>query len=293
MFEFMQRVVQVGVPIFVVATMLNIGLTQKPLVLIRTLRWGFVWRMLLANFVLVPSVALLLLHFTNFDLPIRAGILIFAFCAGAPFLIKLVQAARQDLALAAATMLLLMIVSVAYVPVMLPLFLPGAEVDAWAIGRLLLLQMILPLILGLVLAQLASVIARFIQPWIGLLANLTLYIVIVATLIGYYPQLVSEILGTGAILALLVLILAAFAIGYFLNPGSDRLQDVGALGTAQRNTAAGLIIAAENFAYPSVLVLMAVANTLGILMLLFLARRLSLDNLQDASKTEVQAPLAQ
>jgi bile acid:Na+ symporter, BASS family len=76
-----------------------------------------------------------------------------------------------------------------------------------------------------------------------------------------------------------VFVLAAFGIGYLMGAGKDHLQDVGGLGTAQRNTAAGMIIAVQNFSgYPDVLVMLTLANTLGILMLMFIARRLSRDN---------------
>jgi BASS family bile acid:Na+ symporter len=89
-----------------------------------------------------------------------------------------------------------------------------------------------------------------------------------------------EIVGTGAIFVGLVIVLAAFTIGYLLNKGRDHHEDVGALGTGQRNTAAGLIIATQNFDDPNVLVMLTLANTLGIVMLLFLARFLSRDNPQ-------------
>ena len=54
---------------------------------------------------------------------------------------------------------------------------------------------------------------------------------------------------------------------------------MGGLGTAQRNTAAGVIIATQNFSdHPNVLVMITLANTLGIVMLLFIAKRLSRDH---------------
>ena len=72
---------------------------------------------------------------------------------------------------------------------------------------------------------------------------------------------------------------AAFGIGYLAGAGKDHLEDVGGLGTAQRNTAAGVIIATQNFSdYPNVLVMITLANTLGILMLLLIAKALSRDN---------------
>ena len=280
MFEFFIRVTQINVPIFVISTMLNVGLTQKPSKILEQLReWTFVLKMLLANFILVPLVSILLLRFTTFDPALKAGLLIFGLCAGAPFLIKLTQTAQHDMALGAATMMLLMLVTVLYVPVMLPMILTGVSVDAWAIARSLLLQLLLPIGMGMIIAEFLPDFTKTVQPWVGKLGNISLYVVLVTTLIGYFPNML-QIVGTGAIFVGLVIVLAAFAIGYLLNKGKDHHEDVGALGTAQRNTAAGLIIATQNFDDPNVLVMLTLANTLGIVMLLFLARFLSRDNPQ-------------
>jgi bile acid:Na+ symporter, BASS family len=109
------------------------------------------------------------------------------------------------------------------------------------------------------------------------LGNITLYILVAATLIGYFPNMIG-IVGTGAILVGLVFVAAAFGVGYLAGAGKDHLEDVGGLGTAQRNTAAGIIIAVQNFSDPNVLVILTLANTLGIVMLLFVAKALSRDN---------------
>jgi BASS family bile acid:Na+ symporter len=280
MFEFFIRLTQITVPIFVISTMLNVGLTQKPSQILEHLRVRpFVLKMLLANFVLVPLVTIILLRLATFDPALGAGLLIFGLCAGAPFLIKLTQAAQHDMALGAATMMLLMVVTVLYVPVVLPLVLTGVSVDAWTIARSLLLQLLLPIGIGMVVAEVLPDFTKTVQPWVGKLGNIALYVVLAATLIGYFPNML-EIVGTGAIFVGLVIVLAAFTIGYLLNKGKDHHEDVGALGTAQRNTAAGLIIATQNFDDPNVLVMLTLANTLGIVMLLFLARFLSHDNPQ-------------
>jgi BASS family bile acid:Na+ symporter len=71
---------------------------------------------------------------------------------------------------------------------------------------------------------------------------------------------------------------ASFGLGYLAGAGRDHLEDVGGLGTAQRNTAAGVIVAIQNFSDPNVFVMLTLANILGIVMLLFIARALSRDN---------------
>jgi bile acid:Na+ symporter, BASS family len=278
MFEFFRSLVEIVAPIFVISTMLNVGLTQRLSDITRHLKnYPFVLKMLLANFVLAPLVMILVLTFTSFDPALRDGLLIFALCAGAPFLIKLTQTAEHDVALGAAVMILLIAATVIYVPIVLPMVMYGVAVDGWAIAKTLFLQMLLPIVVGMLAVQFLPNLAKKIQPWVGILGNITLYVLVAATLIGYFPNMIS-IVGTGAILVGLAFVAAAFGIGYLMGGGKDHLEDVGGLGTAQRNTAAGVIIATQNFDDPNVLVMLTLANTLGIVMLLLIAKRLSRDN---------------
>jgi bile acid:Na+ symporter, BASS family len=278
MFEFFRSLVAIVAPVFVISTMLNVGLTQKLSDITGHLKnYPFVLKMLLANFVLAPLVMISVLIFTSFDPALRDGLLIFALCAGAPFLIKLTQTAEHSVALGAAVMILLIAATAIYVPIVLPMVMYEIAVDGWAIAKTLFLQMLLPVAVGMLAVQFLPDLAKKIQPWVGILGNITLYVLVAATLIGYFPNMIS-IVGTGAILVGLAFVAAAFGIGYLMGGGKDHLEDVGGLGTAQRNTAAGVIIATQNFDDPNVLVMLTLANTLGIVMLLLIAKRLSRDN---------------
>ena len=279
MFEFFRSLVAIIAPIFVIATMLNVGLTQTFSDITEHLRnYRFVLKMLLANFVLAPLLMIFILTFTSFNPALKAGLLIFALCAGAPFLIKLTQTAKHDVALGAAVMMPLMVVTVVYTPIVLPLVLSGISVDAWMVAKTLLLQLLLPIAVGMLAVQFLPHFAKKAQPWIGWLGNIAMYVLVAATLIGYSPNMIA-IVGTGAILVGLAFVFAAFGIGYLAGAGKDHLEDVGGLGTAQRNTAAGVIIATQNFSdHPNALVMITLANTLGILMLLLIAKRLSRDH---------------
>lgn len=279
MFEFFKSVIPYITPVFVVSTMLNVGLTQKLAAIIEHLKHhSFVLKMMVANFVFAPLVMILMLYFAPFAPTLKAGLLIFSLSAGAPFLIKLTQTAEHELSLGAAVMMLLMVLTVPYVPVVLPLILSGLSVDAGAITKTLGLQMLLPIAVGMLIVQFLPVFAKTVQPWAGKLGNIALYALIGATLIGYSASMLS-IVGTGAILVGLVFVLAAFGMGYLAGAGKDHHEDVGGLGTAQRNTAAAMIIAVQNFSdHPEVLVMITLANTLGIIMLMFIAKGLSRDN---------------
>ncbi len=213
MFGLFRSIVAVAVPVFVISTMLNVGLTQRPSTIIDYLRnWPFVLRMLAANFIAVPLVMILILRITSFDPAVQAGLLVFSLGAGAPFLIKLTQMAEHQIALGAAVMMLLMLGTIAYMPLVLPLFLRGSTVDAGAIAGMLLRQMLLPIAVGMILVESLDAFSHAIQPWVAKLSNIALYIVIAATFVGYFPGL-GAIVESGALLAALIFVLAAFGLG--------------------------------------------------------------------------------
>jgi BASS family bile acid:Na+ symporter len=278
MFEILRTAVQYIAPVFVIATMLNVGLTQKPSAIATHLKNGpFLLKMLAANFVFAPLLMIVALYFAPFDPSLKAGLLIFSLGAGAPFLIKLTQTADHDLSLGAAVMMVLMVVTVGYMPAVLPRVLSGVSVDAMAIAKALLIQMLLPIGVGMLLVAVLSTLVKKVQPWVGTIGNIAMYAMVVATLIGYFPNLL-KIIGTGAFLVGLLFVAASFGLGYLAGYGKDHLEDVGGLGTAQRNTAAGVIVAIQNFKDPNVFVMLTLANILGIVLLLFVAKALSRDN---------------
>ena len=278
MFDFLRGAIQFIAPVFIIATMLNVGLTQRLSDIAGHLKnWPFVVKMLLANFVFAPLVMIVALHFAPFDQALKAGLLIFSLGAGAPLLIKLTQTAEHEVSLGAAVMMLLTVVTVPYMPIVLPRVLSGVNVDAVAVGKSLLMQLLVPIVIGMLLVQFLPAVMKTLQPWIARIGNIALYALIVVTLVGYYPNLL-EIVGKGAFLVGLVFVGAAFGLGYLAGFGKDHLEDIGGLGTAQRNTAAGVIIALENFTNPNVLVMLTLANMLGIVMLLIIAKMLSRDN---------------
>ena len=278
MFEFLRSAIQFVAPVFVIATMLNVGLTQKPSAIAGHLKnRPFIIKMLLANFVFAPLLMIIALYFVPFEPPLKAGLLIFSLGAGAPLLIKLTQTAKHEVALGAAVMMLLTVVTVIYMPIVLPLALSGVSVDAFSVAKSLLLQLLVPIGVGMLAVQFMPDVMKKVQPWVGRLGNIALYALIVITLVGYYPNLI-QIVGKGAFLVGLAFVGAAFGLGYLAGRGKDHLEDIGGLGTAQRNTAAGVIIALENFSDPNVLVMLTLANMLGIVMLLIIAKALSRDN---------------
>ena len=142
----MQKATSVAVLIFVLSSMLATGLGLTFSEIITPLRNArLVVLSLLANFVLMPLAALALATLLRLDEPLGVGLLLLGTAAGAPSLPKLAQLAKGNLAFGVGLMVLLMVVTVGYLPLVLPLLLPGIWVNPAKIARSLFLLMLLPL----------------------------------------------------------------------------------------------------------------------------------------------------
>jgi len=268
----LERAVPVATLVFVVSSMLSVGLglnvgqITAPL---RNLR--LVAMSLLANFVLMPVGAVVLARALRLVEPLAVGLLLLGVAAGAPFLPKLAQIAKGNLAFAVALMVLLTVITVAYLPLVLPLFLPGVSVNPAKIGVSLVLLMLLPLAGALVVnAKLPAAAAR-VKPVIDRLSTLGLVLVVLLLVVVNFSNVLS-LFGTGAILAGLLFIALGYAVGWALGgPGADTRLVLG-LGTAQRNIAAALVVGGQSFSNPSVVVMVVVVAVVSLLILLPLSR---------------------
>ena len=278
MFEAFQTIGSWGVTVFVVTSMLNAGLTQKPSRLLEHLgNRAFLLRMLVINLVVVPALMIAATSVVALEPVYAAGLLLFSLTAGAPFLIKLANTSDADIALAATVLLVLMVATVVVLPVALPLVVEGLTVDTGAVVGSLLRQMILPLVVGMVALQLAEDLAAVVQPWVARISNVALYVLIIAITVGYLPSMTDPGLWKAIAVGTAVLLLALF-LGWMMGDGHDHLQDVGGLASAQRGTAAALIVAQANFEDPRVLVVITLVNTLGVALLIAAAKVMSSDN---------------
>jgi BASS family bile acid:Na+ symporter len=271
----------IAVIVFAVSSMFSVGLAYSVRSIVGPLREvRAVFRALVANFVLVPLFAVAIERIIPIEPPLALGLFLLAASAGAPFLIKLASAARSDLALSAALLLLLVPATVVFLPFYVPLAMAHPSLSGLtyvpanllAIGVPLLSTMILPLVVGLVVHATAPRWAARLVPIVGKLATVTLLIVVIATFAANFHE-VLRILKTGAIGAALALIGGAFAIGYLMS-GRDRGVVLG-LATSQRNIAAAMVVASRSFGDPDVLVMVTASSIVGLIVLFPIAWLLS------------------
>ena len=81
-------------------------------------------------------------------------------------------------------------------------------------------------------------------------------------------------MGTRGILASVLFLLVGLGLGWLLGGPGFGTKGVLALGTAQRNIAAALVVGGKNFDDPNVLVMIVVVAVVGLVILMPLARML-------------------
>ena len=253
---------------FVVSSMMamGVGFTVRQIIgALRNVR--LVLLALLANFVAMPLGALALDKMLRLDEPLGVGLLLLGASAGAPFLPKLTELAKGNLPFAVGIMVLMSVGTVGYLPLVLPLLLPGVTVNSGKIAGWLFLLTLLPLAVGLVLrAQYAEVAAR-VKPVLDWVCNVSLVPMVLLLAAGNIDKIL-HVFGTRGILAGFLLIALGFGIGWTIGGPSVDTRRTLALGTGQRNIAAALVVASESFSDPSVVIMVIVVTIVGLLTLM-------------------------
>src|SRR5512139_1822794 len=122
--DFFSAIAGISGLLFVVTSMLAMSLSLSVQQIVQPLKnVRLVLLALLANFVLVPLLAYVITMIIPLEESLRIGLIVLATCAGAPFLVLEAQGAKANLAVAVGVMTMLMVVTIFYLPVVLPLLL--------------------------------------------------------------------------------------------------------------------------------------------------------------------------
>jgi BASS family bile acid:Na+ symporter len=259
MTEILATLAQLSVLVFVIGSM---GLSLKMPQIIAPLKdVKLVILALVANFALVPIVAIVITLIIPLDESVRIGLILLATAAGAPFLPKLAEAAKGSTAFSVGLMVLLMVVNIIYLPLVLPLLLGGdVAVNPWDIARSLVVMMLIPLAIGLFINARYEETAAKIQPTFGQASNIALLVLTVLGLVLNFQAMI-DLVGTLGILAGIVFIAVSLVVGFLLGMAGSNTgtRSVMGLGTAQRKIAAALVVAGQNFDTNVITYLMVIA----------------------------------
>ena len=256
---------------FVVTSMfgLGLGLTVRDLLApLGNVR--LVLAALLVNFVLLPGAAWLLTQVLPLQHDLEVGLILMSTVAGAPLTIRAAQLARGNAAFAGSLVTLQVIVTVIYLPIVLPLLISNATVDAVGVAMPLVLQVLMPLGAGLLMNVRYDEEAEMTRPIMTEISNISLAAMLALNL-GNVPQVLG-LVGTGALASALGLILFGLASGYLLGGPDRKIRKTLALGSAQRNYAAAFVIAQGSFAtQPDVFLMLLTASLISMMVVLIAA----------------------
>ena len=278
--------------VFVLGTIVSMGLSLTMKQITGPLRNSrFVIVALLANFIIPPIAALLLINIFSLDEPLAAGLLLVSLAAGAPGLPKTAVFARVDIAAATGLMVLLVVVTIIILPIALPLLLTGISVTFWDVASGLVYLILVPLALSLFVRARYPEAAASVQPLFAQASNISLLILMVLMVVLNFSDVVG-LLGSGGLLASLILVILTVAGGYLLGSLGKAESWVQALGAGQRNIAAAMVVATMNFGNDEV-VMVVVYSLIVLIVLIPLAlelgkRRATANEMEEKSESTPQ-----
>lgn len=259
MYETLEVILNISIAVFIAGVLFSAGLEVTFEQVLKPLRNGpIVARALIANLIVTPLIVYAMSVWFPLERPYMIGVLLYGFAAGAPYTPKLVSAAAGDVPNSIAATMLLTVLTIIYMPLVLPFLIPGTEIGVWAIAKPLLLQMFVPLVIGLAIRHFRDRLAEKMLKPSNLVVNLSLLVFLVLAVVNHGDAL-SATIGTGTITSAIVLTLAAFGVGYLLGPGGKKGKVTLGLITTARNIGAAATIATANFKDdPRVLITVAV-----------------------------------
>jgi BASS family bile acid:Na+ symporter len=247
------RLINLVVTIALIEMMVTVGLRVTFAEIIDTGKdWPLVARAALANYVLVPAVAIILLLLFQAGPMVAAGFLVLAVCPGAPFGPPFARIAHADVPAAVGLMVILAGSSAVFSPLLLSLLLPwlsggeAAQVGPIGLVGTLLITQLLPLLAGLLVNHWRpKLAARLVDPLerVSKMLNLSVAGLVLITQF----QMLAEIRLT-AFIGMLLLLAATLAIGWLCGGPAAESRKTMALTTALRNAGLGLVIVTGAFA---------------------------------------------
>lgn len=261
--------------IFVVTSIAAMGLNLTiPEVLAP---WKKKWLLsisLVANFIIVPLFALFVLYLFPLDVDLATGLILVAAAAGAPSLPKAMDIIGGNVAYAVGLTMILILVTIFYMPFMLPYLIEGVRVDQSSTALYLIVFMLIPLIITMAIRAKIPQVARVLYPIVDRISDLSIIAVLLIYTIALFTSDFSvkagALLGLRGTAVAILFILGSFAIGYIMGGPDMRNRQVLAFGTGFRNVSAALVVVSANFTDPQILFMVLVIAIFGIIFMMII-----------------------
>jgi BASS family bile acid:Na+ symporter len=280
--EFLTHALTPVILIYVISGMLALGLSQTVKQIIEPLKnVRITISAIVASYILIPLLAALIARLFGLEPTLRYGLLLLAMAAGAEAGPIFTAKSNANVSLAGGILAMSIPITIIYIPFMIGVFLPDVEVDVKHMVMKLVLTIVVPLLLGLFIRSRFEKLAHTVEKYLHTISRLFM-VLLLLTLIGLYYKPFIGLLGTYTILAGLIYIVAAFAIGYLLGlPERGTMLAMGYMHGA-RNASVAVIAASSAFSdQPNVMLMIA---TMVILMLGMLILASSFFKIKPAQK---------
>jgi BASS family bile acid:Na+ symporter len=283
---------QVLVLIFVLSTLFSVGLLVSARQVLAALQQRRSLAVALcANFVVLPGAALALCWWLQLATPVQAALLLATTAPGSPALLRLNEFARGDQAKAVGLLVLLMSLTMAYQPLVLPMLLPGLSVGPMPIARTLVLTVLLPLVLGLMVKSRWPALAGRLRPPLARLGNISAVVSCFILLPFVYLDALKDVaLNGGGLLVLLLYLPLAVGAGWWLGGPDANQRRLLALCCGQGSMGAAFVIAVHNFNNPHAIAMLLLILWASLALLIPLAlvfRRESFGDVKTCAKEAV------
>jgi BASS family bile acid:Na+ symporter len=149
--------------------------------------------------------------------------------------------------------------------------IPGLEADPWPLLRPPLLTMLLPLAAGMAVRRAAAGWAAVVRPGVERVSTVCM-VAAVLLLVSQNARAMLATFGSGAALTAVLFDGLCTAAGYAPGGPTRETGAVLGVGTGQRNVAAALVVATQNFTDPGLVVMLLVATLAGLVVLVPAAR---------------------
>jgi len=262
--ELLELILAISLPTFIVASMLTLGFSltfsaiTKPLTNIK-----LVLMALGINFIILPIITLGIVNILNIDDGVKIALIVLSMAAGAPFLPKLAEIAGADVGESIGIMILLMVGTIFYLPIVLPIVMTGTKINPIEMAQSLVVLMLIPLFGALIAKKYIPTITDKLFIFTKPISNIALLLAAISLVVINIKSVIS-LLGMDLV-AITLFMIVAIAIGYLLG-GKDK--DIMSLSNGQRNVSAAMIVITQNFSdTPTALVATVVVAVYGIVIM--------------------------
>ncbi|XKH55048.1 hypothetical protein LG284_11340 [Citricoccus nitrophenolicus] len=220
-----------------------------------------------ANFLVAPGVALVLTALLPIPPEARMGLMVLACAAGAPFALKLTRVAGGDMPSASALLAVMLVATTVFMPLALPLLLPGSAVSPASIAAVLLPTMLLPLGGAIAVRHLSPRLAARLQKPLQRVSFWSMLVMLANQFLADHREL-AGLIGTGTVLAIVLFTLANLGAGWAMGTLKAGMGPIVGISASQRNMGVATLVAVANFGDSSAVVTVVLAGFLALVLLL-------------------------